>query len=147
MTGMAGLQAVQDIKTLLTNNWTAANTDNKTPLFIDALETYWEQLDFGGTDQIYIKNDTETVKTGLYASDFFHDVACTLEVMTARSTTPSAGRAHFKKLVDETVRIIKANARQSGYANTVVSTGKPRFIKDKQIFDCAIEVDLLKVNP
>lgn len=140
------MQAVQDIKTLLTNNWTATNTDNKTPLFIDALETYWEQLDFGGTDQVYIKNDIETIDTGLYATDFYHEVACTLEVMTARTTTPAAGRAHFVKLVDEVMRIIKANARQSGYAKTVVTTGKPRFVKDKQIFICPIEVELLKVK-
>lgn len=141
------MQAVQDLKTLLKDNWTSSNTDNKTPEFIDALETYWEQLDFGNRDQIYIKNDTEAIKTGLYAADFFHDVACTLEVMTARTSTPAAGRAHFVKLVDETMRIIKANARQSGYAETVVTSGKPRFVKDKQIFICPIEVDLKKVNP
>lgn len=142
----AGLQGVTDIKTMLTDGWNASNTDNKTPSFIDNLETYWEMLDFGGTDQLYIKNDIETVKTGLYAADFQHSVSCTIEVMTARVTTPASGRSHFKKMADETMRIVKANARLSGYAKTVVSSGKYRFLKDKQIFIGAVEVDLLKIN-
>ena len=142
----AGLQGVTDIKTMLTSGWTAGNTDSSTPLFKDNLETYWEMLDFGGVDQLYIKNDLETIKTGLYAADFTHSVSCTIEVMTARVTTPAAGRSHFKKMVDETMRIIKANARLSGYAKTVVTSGKYRFLKDKQIFIGAVEVDLLKIN-
>ena len=105
----AGLQGVTDIKTMLTDGWTATNTDNATPRFIDNLEAYWEMLDFGGVDQLYIKNDLETIKTGLYAADFTHSVSCTIEVMTARVTTPAAGRTHFKKMVDETMRIIKAS--------------------------------------
>jgi hypothetical protein len=142
----AGLGAVTDVKTMLSSSWTSVNTDSKTPSFWDNLETLWEQLDFGARDQLYIKNDIETVKTGLYAADFTHAVSCTIEVMTARSTTPAAGRAHFKKMVDETMRIIKANARLSGYAKVVISSGKYRYIRDKQIFIGAVEVDLLKIN-
>lgn len=142
----AGLQGVQDLKTLLTNNWTAANTDNITPLVTDNLETPWQDLDFGAKDHIYIKYDTEIIKTGLYAADFFHDVALTIEVMAAKLGTTQAGRAHFKKLVDEAVRIIKANARQSGYAKTIVTGTRARFVQDRGIFLASIEVELLKVR-
>lgn len=141
-----GLDAVQDIKTILTSGWTSANTDNTTPTFLDNLETYWEMLDFGATDQLYIKNDIETVKTGLYATSFFHTAACTIEVMTKRVTTPAAGRAHFVKMVKETMRVIKANARLSGYQKVVVTAGKYRFLKDKQIFIGAVEVELWKAT-
>lgn len=146
MGSSAGLQAAQDIKSVLSANWTAANTDSKTPAFTDGLETYWENLDFGGLDQVYIKIDTEAIQTGLHADSFNHNVALSLEIMTARSATPSAGRAHFQKMVDETMRIIKANARYSGYAKVVLGPCKPRWNKDKQIFIGQLEVDLLKVN-
>lgn len=140
------LDAVQDLKTILTANWNSANTDSLTPRFQDNLETYWSQLDFGGTDQLYIKADLESVDTQLYASSFFHKVGCTIEVMTARVTTPAAGRSHFNKMLKETMRIIKANARYSGYQKVTVNSGKYRFANDKQIFIGAVEVELWKVT-
>lgn len=141
-----GLDAVQDLKTILTNGWIATNTDSLTPRIQDNLETYWSQLDFGGTDQLYIKADLETVNTGLHASAFFHKIGCTIEVMTARVTTPAAGRSHFNKMLKETMRIIKANARYAGYQYVVVTSGKYRFANDKQIFIGAVEVELWKVT-
>lgn len=140
-----GLDAVQDLKTML-GGWNNLNTDSKTPVLNDNLETYWSQLDFGGTDQLYIKADLETVDTQLYASAFFHKVGCTIEVMTARVTTPAAGRAHFNKMLKETMRLIKANARYSGYQKVTVNSGKYRFANDKQIFIGAVEVELWKVT-
>lgn len=140
------LDAVQDIKTILTNGWTNTNTDNKTPTIQDNLETYWSQLDFGGVDQLYIKADLETVDTQLYASAFFHKVGCTIEVMTARVTTPAAGRSHFNKMLKETMRLIKASPRYSGYQKVTVNSGKYRFANDKQIFIGAIEVELWKAT-
>jgi uncharacterized protein YwqG len=133
----AGLQSVTDIDTALTNGWTAANVDSTTPEIRDNLTTPWESLDFGIKDIIYIKYDIETVKTTLYALEFFHNIAVTIEVMTAVS------RARFKKLMDETMRIIKANARLSGYAKLTIRDTRVRYNKDRRIFLGQIDVDLL----
>lgn len=140
------MQGVQDLKTLLTNNWTPVNTDSVTPVITDNLETPWQSLDLGAKDHLYIKYTTEVVDTGMYALDFFHDVACTIEVMAAKLGTTQAGRAHFKKVMDEVARIIKANARQSGYAMTVVRGTSARYVKDRGMFLGSIDVDLLKVK-
>jgi len=137
---------VPDINTLLTNNWTSANTDKITPLFVDGLETPWQDLDFGAKPIIYSKLNIDVVKTGMYALEFFHSIALTMEIMSAKLGKTQGGRAHFKKLVDEAVRVIKANARQTGYAFTVVRSITPRFNKDRGIYIATVEVDLLKVR-
>ena len=142
----AGLQSVTDLVSLLTTNWVPANTDSVTPSIVDNLSTPWESLDYGAKDFIYIKYDNAPVITTLHAAEFFHDVAVTIEVMTAQLGTTQAGRAHFKKLMDEAMRIIKANARQAGYARTVIRDERSRWNKERNIFLGSIDVDLLKVK-
>jgi len=141
----AGLGSVTDLVTLLSANWTSSNTDGRTPRITDNLSTPWEDLDFGMHDIIYLKYDAETVKTGMYALDFYHDVMVTIEVMTTKLGSPTVGYDHFKKLLNEAARIIKANARQAGYARTVVQTTRSRYVKERGIFLGTLEINLLKV--
>lgn len=151
----AGLQSVTDIVAILQvpasgGEWTIANTDSIAPTVTDSLTIPWGDLKFGASDLLYVKNEMETVKTGLHADDFFHTVLVAIEVMTARVLDPSGSgadsRAHFKKMIDETIRIIKANARLSGYARVMVNTGRVRYVKERGMYIGAIEVELLKVN-
>ena len=140
------MQSVTDIISFLDSGWTIANTDGYKPQIIDALEVPWQSLDFGLSDILYVKNETELIKTGMFAMDFYHDVLCMIEVMTGTVGELKAGRAHFKKLIDETMRLVKANARLAGYAFTAVTAGRPRFVKDRKIYTCNIEVKQLKVK-
>lgn len=143
----AGLEALTNLDTLLTANWNAANTDSITPKITNNVESPWDDIDWTALDLIYVKYDTEVVRTGLYALEFFHDVAVTIEVITTRLSNAATGRgAHFKKMMDETARIIKANARQAGYAMTVVRRTRTRYVKDRSAYIGAIEVDLIKVK-
>lgn len=137
----AGLHAASDIITYLTSDWVAANTDNKTPNIVNALEVPWQSLDFGMTDILYVKNLNEAIQTGMWAQEFYHRILCTVEVMSAKL----AGLAHFTNLVDETMRIIKANSRLSGYAHCAISSSTPRYVKDRGIYTCTIEIKPFKV--
>lgn len=141
-----GLQTIDDIDTLLTDNWTAANTDSVTPIITNSLQTPWEDLDYGAKDHVYIKLDIDVSRATLHAAEFFHDVAITLEIGTGGLGSIQAGRAHFKKVVDEAIRIINANARQTGYAKTVVRDFQPRYFKERNIFLANVHLDLLKVR-
>jgi hypothetical protein len=142
----AGLQSATDIITFLTSGWNSANTDGYTPEIIDALETPFQSLDFGAKDILYVKNEAETVKTGMYGLDYYHDVLCIIEVMTAELGTNKGGRAHFKKLIDEAMRIIKLNVRYAGYAQTIIASSRPRHVKERGIYLGRIEVKQLKIN-
>jgi hypothetical protein len=139
------MQAVIDLDSVLEANWTAGNTDGITPLITDNLQTPWESLDFGAKDHLYVKYDTEVIDTGMYALDFFHRVACTVEVMTAKTGATQGGRAHFKKLMDETARIIKANPRLSDYVHMITRGTRARFNKDRGIFIGSVEVEFIRV--
>ena len=142
----AGLQSVTDLVSLIDTNWVSANTDNVKPNITDSLTTPWQDIDFGPKGTIYIKYEAAPVITTLHAAEFFHDVAVTIEVMCTTEGTLQGGRAHFKKLMDEVMRIIKANARQSGYARTIIRDERSRFNKDRRIFDGQIDVEMLKIK-
>lgn len=138
----AGIHAASDIVTFLISGWDNANTDNRTPEILNALEVPWQDLDFGVADILYVKNLVDAVSTGMYALEFYHRPLCTIEVMGAKLS----GLAHFTKVVDEATRVIKANARLAGYALTVLGTSTPKYIKDRGIYSCTIEVKQLKVK-
>lgn len=140
------MQSAKDIITFLDSGWNSANTDKVAPEVVNALETPWQSLDFGVSDILYVKNELELVKTGMYALNFYHDVLCIIEVMTAKQgeVNGTARLTHFQNLVDETMRLVKANARLSGYVHTSVTAGRPRYVKDRGIYLCAVEVKMLR---
>ena len=140
----AGITAVGDIITLLEDNWTSANTDNKTPTFSDNLRKAWEDVTTGTSDYLYVKYDTERVKTGLYAADFFHTVALSIEVIVPAFGN-TADATHFRRVLQEVARIIKANARNTGYAYTLMRGSTARFNRDRNLYVGSIDVDVMKV--
>jgi len=141
-----GLHGITDLTTILSGSWNSANTDNKTPTVTDNLTTPWKDMDMITVDTLFIKFDTDAPKTGLNAAEFFHPFTCTIEVLVPKINATATGGAHFIKVVDETVRLIKANAKYTGYAMMVVrGYGPPRYNKDKATFVCPIDVDFLKV--
>lgn len=141
-----GIDAAKDIVTLLDANWTTANTDDKKPTVRNFLEKAWEDIEFGTSDFLYVKYDLENIKTGLYAADFFHRIACSIEVITSDLGNTSIGRLHFEKVIEEVARIIKANPRQTGYASTLLKNTRARYAKDRGIFIGSLDVELLKVR-
>lgn len=141
----AGLSSVVDLVALITNSWVKENTDGKTPLILDNLETPWEELAFGARDHVYVKYDVEDIKTGMYSLEHYHKIAASIEVISPKLGEKN-GRPHFQKLIEETTRIIKANPRRVGYVATLLrSTGQARFVKDRGIYLCPIEVDIQKI--
>lgn len=140
-----GLQAPLDLDTMFTDNWTAANTDSVTPIITDNLTQPWETLDVGANDFLYIKFEIDVPKTGLHADYFFHNISCSVEIITGKRETTADGRAHFKKVMDEAARILKANSRLSGYYLNVFADGRARYVKDKGMFLGTIFIDMKKV--
>lgn len=142
-----GFHAITDLVTVLSANWTAASTDNKTPTITDSLTKSWDDLELRTVDTLYVKFDADAVKTGFYGAEFFHSISCSIEVIVPKINSSADGGSHFTKVMDEAVRIIKANPRYTGYAEMVVkSIGPPRYNKDKAVFLCPIDVEFLKVR-
>lgn len=142
----AGIDAVTDLDTLLTDNWNSSNTDSRTPTITDNLQKAWEDVSFGTEEFLYIKLISEEVKTGLYAADFFHYILCTIEIISPGYGTTDE-RTHFNKVVKEVARIIKANPRRSGYAMSVIrNNNAPRYQKDRNMFIGSIDVEMIKVT-
>ncbi len=140
-----GITAIDDLTTIL-GGWTSANTDTRTPTITDNLTTPWEDLEFKTTDIVYVKYDIELVNTGLYALSFLHTVSCSIEIICPKINPVYGGKAHFKKVVEEAARLIKANPRYTGYAEVVLKGTRMRYNKDKAVFLCTMDIELLKVK-
>lgn len=104
------------VKTILTNNWTAANTDSITPTF--SLITDKKRIDFGGNRVnilIHVPRDnTKPSGIGPGGKNEIYRYEIDIRVLGADY------RSTFLKCVEETKRIIQANK-----VNPYTSASKP----------------------
>jgi hypothetical protein len=149
---MAGLQAVSDIITIL-NGWNVANTDNRSPAIVKRLELENQQQQ-PNADYVIIDYDTEIITPfGLYASDWRHDIPISIEVKTsgfvaATNTSDSTDRlTHAQNMVNEVARLIKTNARLSGYAMTYIRSSKNNAHQVRNTISIFVDLLLVKINP
>jgi len=143
-----GVQAITDLKTVLSSNWNSANTNGKTPTVTDNLTKSFEDMEYQTLDTIYVKFDTDVITQGVnYGAEFFHHMSCTVEVVVPKVNASANGGTHFANVVNEAARIIKANPRYSGHAMMVLrGVGQPRYNKDKAVFLCPLDVDFISVK-
>lgn len=146
-TQLAGIKACQDLKTLLSANWNASNTDSKTPDYAYQWELKWQQK-IKSADLI-IFNYTETAKASLYALDWTHWIAVSIECFTVGFTSPhgSTQLSHVTNMGNEVARILKANPRLAGYAMQYINASRLQPHDDMIAYSLFLDVNLIKVNP
>ena len=102
------VDAVKDVKTLLTNGWISANTDSITPK-IDFQQAY-RKLELNNHDYVLVYHtNEENVPFGLGGTCFDEDNMVTIEAYSSyKNSAISDVRTHFIKVKDEVKRIIKS---------------------------------------
>lgn len=104
------------VKTILTNNWTAANTDSITPTFIFITDK--KRLDFGSNRAFILihvpRNNTKPAGVGPSGKHEVNKYELDIRVMGADY------RSTFLKIIEETKRILQANK-----VNPYSSASKP----------------------
>ena len=115
MTGESA-DALDDVKTVLTNSWTIANTDSKIPEFHIISDGTYRRLDLGmyrAKDWvlIYLTSEIES-PNGIGGSEWkvISNVSLDIRIGIEMVGTVT-GKAHFKKVKREVERIIRANVK------------------------------------
>lgn len=136
--GVEGFTAVDDVKSLITKNWTKGNT----PRVIEEWKEDLRRIDFSNREYIIVSYDAEQISPfGIHADDWRHDIPISIDIRTGSKII---GR-HIE-IVKEVGRIMKKNVRQSGYAITRLATSKNLNDEQRRVFRNIIDVDLLKIG-
>lgn len=133
---LAGLQAVEDIKSLLHTNWKVEPEPE--------IEKEWEErrLDTANKDYVLLTYDVELILSfGLHADDWRHDVPMSIDIRTGKNET------RLKEIGDEVARIIKTNVRQAGYALTTIGKAQNLNAEYRKVWRMVIDITLMKINP
>ncbi len=110
---MAGVQKMVDaldtIKTILTDNWNSDNTDSITPT-IDFIQNH-KELDMANKDYVLIYEVNEShAPFGIGGTTFAQENSVSIDIRTTYKTADiTAVRGHLIKIKDEVLRIVKAN--------------------------------------
>jgi hypothetical protein len=151
------LDAPGTVKTLLTNNWTAVNTDNKTPV-IDIVYDV-KEIDLSINDRILIYTVNETARiNGIGSKKTRQDHMISIDIRSAykpnKDTTKSTmstttGHEHLLKLKEEVERIITtySNNPGGGY-QAILPDGTNQNLSDKfkNLWRYVYEVKLIVTN-
>ena len=149
MANALGIVAVNDVVSLFVTQWNQTNTDNVTPKrIVSSLDVPWEDIDQSpASDTIYVKLDIETVETSIYAINFWHTIAITVEVIAPKlNNLTYKASPHFNKLVQEVTRIVAANPRDPTYGYLIYKGVTTRYNKDKGVYLGSVDVEMLKVE-
>lgn len=139
------------VKSLLKDNWTAANTNNKTPEFVIIEDFAAKRYPMGFNNKdyvfIYCKLPADENLNGINnatAKEVTENV--TIDI---RSPLGAGGRSHFVNVVQETLRILDANIRNPSADFDYILPQKTRYnLSDKksQIWREVIDIKLRREN-
>lgn len=103
------VDAVNSVMTILSADWTSANTDTITPV-IGEIYSY-KTLDLANYDYVlgYLVNVNHN-RMGLGGNTFSYIATVSIDIRTTyKNAVPSAVRDHLIKLKDEVIRIMETN--------------------------------------
>lgn len=138
--GSAGYQAVEDLKTIIKQNWNKTAKAGEMPLLVSE----WQEktLNYQNKDYILVKYDVEIINAfGLHADDWRHDVPITLDLRTAKSDK------RLVVILNEVIRILKTNVRTAGYMIMLPKSTKNMFEEYRNIWRNIVDLELTKINP
>jgi len=103
--------ALSTIKTVLSDNWTAGNTDSITPTFTLQGDFEYKQFDLKNGDLVKIYEVGENWRPFDIGKNTWERVnIISIECLTTyKNATLSTRRAHLDKMIAEVIRIVKAN--------------------------------------
>jgi hypothetical protein len=138
MAGSIIYDTATDLKSLLSDNWSAGRNPDIT--FV------WEERSTGFMDDrrdfILVSPTTENTNYfGLYGQDFLHEVFVNMEIHTFQNID------HNQTIVNEVFRIIKANIRRTNYIDLVLISSSNNNDMFRNIYRHNITVRYRKLNP
>lgn len=128
----------ETIKDLINNNWTSgANPE---------ISAVWTKRSVGfiddRRDQIIITPKIENIQYySLYGRDHLHEITLDLDIRTYQNME------RHSDIIDEVLRIIKANIRGTNYIDLQVLNTLSRNEKVRNMFNQIITVSLRVLNP
>lgn len=149
--------ATATVATLLSNNWTASNTDEKTPTIDEVYER--KEISVATGDWILTYNtDLDPRFNGVGSSNLKKEYVVTIDIRSgyrpdkdSSLSTPSTvtGHKHLLKMVEEVERIIKAKKIDPGSPfETIQPHGRAIDHSDrrKRLYRFTYEVKLKETN-
>lgn len=150
MPGMAGIAGIKDVKgwlsTAAPTGWDAANTDGITPKIELKQNVTESMLNTGDFVIINFVNEFPGA-FGIHADDWRHDVPLSIQVRTKKRVAGAEYLDHLEKMVNEVARIIKARARQAGYAMNYLTSANNLSGDPHGPFIMDLGMTLVKINP
>lgn len=144
------------VKDLLEDNWTASNTDGKTPTFSKVYDE--KEISLATKDYVLTYNtDLKSAFNGIGSSNFMKNHIVTIDIRTAyfpnKDTTGTistvTGHQHMLKMVEEVEDIIKAKKADPGSPFEIIRPhGTQVDLSDRRkgIFRFVYEVELIETN-
>lgn len=136
------VDSLSTITTILTNNWTAGNTDSITPTI--GKITDYKELDLGREDYILVYEMNEAHRPfGIGGLSFEEKPFIAIDFRTTYKNAPIADvRAHGIKIQEEIKRIIKLKIANPDGTYQLLIMHRKKDLSDKSIGICRMVFDV-----
>jgi len=130
--------SVSDLKSLLLDNWSLSTTPDIT--------FTWEEKSTGFMDDrrdfvLLTPTNEEPTYFGLYGQDFLHQIYVKMDIHTYQNLE------HHENIVNEVVRIIKANIRRTDFVDLVLTQSSQENDMFRNMFRHSFIARYRKLNP
>lgn len=127
------VDVLDNLKTILNDNWNSSNTDNMTPEI--NIITDVKQIDAANGDHILLYEMIEPIEPfGIGAQEWAHDRQVSIDIRTTykRASIPDI-RPHLIKIKDEALRIIKSKVDNPDADHHLLVPLRKKDLSDKSI--------------